>query len=135
MAWYWILTLMFLLAWLMQNCIHELSHLVVGWRVCGDKPTGFYPYPHFYEGKFYFARYEAWLGEKDHYLKHIAPFYAAVIWVWFVGINYLIFNHVGLYVLPFAVCGSVDAVWWVLGALSKNPENDYNRWKRLKFTH
>lgn len=133
MSWYWVMAIMFPIAWLVQNCLHELSHLVVGYKVCGDKPIGFYPYPHFYEGRFYFARSEAWVC-KDHYLKHVAPFYAAIIWVWLTAVvGLLVPEGVDLYIIPFAVCGLVDAGWWLFGTFSKNQETDYNRWKRLKY--
>ena len=126
---WWILALV-PVAWLVQNCLHELSHLVTAWVVYGRKPLGFFPYPHKHNGKFYFARCRYEQGPETLAPQceiHIAPLTWGAAWF---AVNLALVLMGLLWALPFAVCGLVDALWFVRGYFwSKNPWNDGQRWR------
>ncbi len=103
-------------AWFVQNCIHESSHLLMGWWVEGRKPLGFWPYPHRYKGRWYFARYQS---GKPKYVdifighRHIAPFFYAWIWM-LIGILVMNFmpGELKIFCLPFIIAGLGDALFF-----------------------
>jgi hypothetical protein len=119
MVWnYWVLAFI-PVAWFLQNCIHEFSHLLVGWKLEGRKPLGFWPYPHRYKGRLYFARYE--LEEIPRIdlevisLRYSAPFYAGLTWMAICLFASLLFpDNLKLFCAPFVLAGLVDALffWW-----------------------
>lgn len=105
------------IAWFVQNCIHELSHLIVGWFREGMKPLGFYPYPHRHNGTTYFARYRCTNSTRhdEKGYRHIAPFYFGLAWALITLIVFCFLSKdYRIFVLPFTVCGLVDAgfFWW-----------------------
>lgn len=129
MEWTWWMLVLILPAWFVQNCIHEGSHLLTGWLVNGLKPGGFYPYPHFSDGKFYFARCILWGFPKTFQYKAylIAPMYAALIWAAIWAIVFLL--TWSLWCLPMIATGLVDALWWWRGYFFGRPSCDGKLWR------
>ena len=114
MEWSWLILLLIPIAWIVQNTIHEASHLLVGWWREGRKPIALIPYPHKYNGLFYFARYTCSAGSKKdpEDLTDIAPFWAGFIWLDLQAC--LMYLTDSFWPLPFAVAGLIDALffWW-----------------------
>lgn len=52
---WWLILLALIPIFLVQNVIHEISHAIPVW-IRGGTLTLLKPYPHYHEGKFYFAR-------------------------------------------------------------------------------
>lgn len=102
-------------AWFVQNCIHEFSHLLVSRISEGREMLGFWPYPHYYEGRFYFARCNS--GEpicRDFYgSRYIAPFYFGLLWAT-IGIITMTFiaEDLKIFCLPFILAGLIDALFF-----------------------
>ena len=122
--------LMFIPAWLLQNTVHEASHLFFAWR-SGRKPLGLYPYPHTHKGRFYFARC-AW--EKGPPLEPKSMIMAApvvgvlVVQMLVLGTLTIVPKEQWIWMLPFAICALVDALWWVQGLVIGTPHSDAQRW-------
>jgi hypothetical protein len=137
MEWNWWVLAAVLPAWFLQLCIHELSHLLVGWFHEGKKPEGFYPYPHKHEGRFYFARYAAGPSKfpdsfyvMNHLPRHIAPFVAGVL---VLAISLVVFFLLSpawrVWVLPTAAMGLGDALWFWRGYFWGSKRTDGMRWR------
>jgi len=122
--------LMFLPAWLFQNTVHEAGHLFFAWRA-GRKPLGLWPYPHVHEKRFYFARC-AWssgppLSPKSDIMA--APIYGVMVVEILVGIALIVVPYeYWLWILPFALCAVIDALWWVRGLFFGSRRCDAQRW-------
>ncbi len=104
-------------AWFLQNCIHEFSHLLVGWIVEGRKPLGFWPYPHFYKGRFYFARYRSQdltqIDLKAIGVRYSAPFYAGLLWMAICLFSSLFMSEeLKIFCMPFVLAGLVDSLFF-----------------------
>jgi len=149
--------ILIIVAWLFENVLHEASHLLCA-TLKGLKARALYPLPHWvsYEdaedglfgyrlwrpwelwkkpwdnAKWFFARCVYDAPEKPwsrHAAIHIAPF------VW--GITLFISTMIGstmvgfrtLYLLPFALVGLIDALWWVRGYFYGSEGCDGQRWK------
>ena len=115
---WWVLTLI-PVAWLLQNCVHEGSHLIVALLTQGRKPTGFYPYPHMHAGRFHFARFtcgvQRW-GNISFAPTLIAPFFAGILMlITMLGIKPLFAPEHQIFLAPFGVAGFIDAAWWLRG--------------------
>ena len=119
-------------AWLLQNTIHEASHLFSAWFFFDRKGEGLWPYPHKYNGRFYFARC-AWGG---------GPFaampgnvvWAAPLWgssmVLIVAVSLLWAVPGGRWVfVPFIACSLFDIGFWVRGYFWGSRQCDGKRWK------
>lgn len=139
MTWSWWVLLCVPVAWLVQNCLHELSHLLVG-LFQGLKPSGYYPYPHKHEGRFYFSRYSFDYSSlkpyqldgfiRPHNPRHIAPFFAGMLWSGvFVGLMFLVPVTYRIFLLPFAVFGLIDALWFWRGFFWGGEFCDGKRWR------
>lgn len=125
-------------AWFMQNIFHQVSYLWVA-RYLGYRPTGLYPYPHWHEGKFYFARC-SWTGECKYQGmsaedKHCPIWYAPFSWakisilVWVFFILIAIANNLNTVIMDsFLVCAIVDATWWIRGLYYGSNDCDAKRW-------
>lgn len=111
----WLLALIALLpAWILQNALHESSHLLVGWIVEGRKPTGLYFWPHTHYGQFYFSRYTSGVATKSGSPtpRFIAPFWAATGWAALsLSLGFVI--HVLFF--AFTLAALVDALWFWRG--------------------
>lgn len=134
MTWNWWVLLVLPFAWFVQNCLHEGSHALAGWAQEGIKTVGFYPWPHMYQGHFYFARYlyEAPKApEPPHRFRFIAPLVTALTLM--ATLVVLMFTVVPLqhriWLVPSAACGLGDALWWLESYLWGNPQRDGQLWK------
>jgi hypothetical protein len=116
--------LLFPVAWFLQNCIHEGSHLLVGWLVEGRVPAKFIPWPTKRHGKLYFAYYENGHATKDGSPKYrfAAPLAAAWL-VMSISISFLALTSNPLF-MPFFVCASIDYCVWCYGYLLNRPGTD-----------
>lgn len=115
MIWSWLFFASLLAAWFIQNCLHELSHLIFAWLFEGLKPKGFWPYPHFYKGRFFFARYKTRKIETVNKGRHIAPFWSGLVFVWaFSVVVFFADNETKIYYLAFVITNTIDALffWW-----------------------
>lgn len=121
---------MILIAWFIQNVIHEASHLLVGKIVEGRKPLKLIPFPHRYEGRFYFARYLSGpatkIGSAKH--RHIAPLFAGVFMV-FVGVCLTV--SFGFLFIPFIISPAIDCFVWYWGYFKNSLGTDGYRYKQL----
>ena len=156
MSWILIVVLI-LVAWLVENVMHEVSHLFMA-KIKGCVPLGLYPFPHWisYEdmedgrwgyrwwrpwelwrkpwpgAKWYFAR-SLWKQPVKAWPPHTIIFISPVIW----GLTLLVSTMVGsavvrfhtLYLLPFAVVGLIDTLWWIRGYFWGSTDCDGKRWK------
>jgi len=135
MDWSWWVLLAIPAAWFIQNCVHETSHLIVGYIHEGRKPLGMYPYPHKHNNKWYFARCRmgpATIKRSGPYLpRYIAPFYAGLI---VSSISFLIMSFLPqlhkIFALPSAICGLVDAFWFWRGYIWGPDRTDGRKWKK-----
>jgi len=104
--------------------LHELSHAVATWAT-GGRVTEFRPWPHRFDGRWYFGRMMREGG--DDYTVAVAPavkanslvfVYALAAWVW----------------APLACLAAwelVDFAWWWRGWLWK-PDSDGGKARRLR---
>jgi hypothetical protein len=135
MEWTWWCLVLLPPAWFLQLTIHELSHLLVGLVHEGLKPSGFYPYPHVHEGKFYFARYSYYTPEitirvGPHKPRHIAPFFGGLLVLLVSAAAFFLLSPSGRpWTLPFAACGLGDMLWFWRGYFWGKPGNDGQRWR------
>jgi hypothetical protein len=134
MDWNWWAFAVVPVAWFLQNCVHELSHLLVGLVWEGRKPMGFYPYPHKHNGKWYFARYQSGAATKpgrSHRPCLIAPFFGGLIWsaLWTALLLFVASPSWRIFLLPAAITGLVDAGWWWRGYFWGRPTTDGKRWR------
>jgi len=116
MVWSWWFLAILPGAWFLQNCLHELSHLIYALFYEGHKPIGFWPYPHTHNGRFYFARYKIHTdGKPADRLRHIVPFWQGVFCVISLFImSTLVKEENRIFILPFIITNFVDALffWW-----------------------
>ena len=119
-----ILALLFLVAWFLQNVVHESSHLLAGWLVEGRKPTKMIVWPTIRKGKLYFAYYECGKATKSGSPKwrFIAPLLSS--WILMSIFVSIILLTGSIYVLPFFICSSVDYCVWGFGYTFKRPGTD-----------
>jgi len=118
----------------MQLVMHEGAHLLAAWLDQGLKPIGFYPYPHWYKGKFYFARYKVEdpvEPEEKYNTRHLAPVPLAIIhsvilagllgtfWCWWGA----------TIIVPFLIMAQGDIAWWIRGYFWGTPTCDGKRWR------
>jgi hypothetical protein len=130
-----VLILLSIAAWFLQNVIHEASHLLFAYIYEGRRPIKLIPWPHKHNNKSYFARCVYGPPANDYvvaylsHIKHIAPFYAGLIWAAIAGILYTL---LGIYTLPFIVAGLGDAgfFWWTY--IWGSEETDGKRFRRHK---
>jgi hypothetical protein len=104
---------------------HEASHVVAA-KLKGGRVLVFKPWPHFYNGKFYFGRTQtAWLKKPDR-LTHIIPLYKNLLLL-------PLFGGLAFAWLPFlAIAGwlVVDSIWWLMGGMM-GPK--YDAWKYFNY--
>jgi len=120
------------IAWLFQNTVHEVSHLFFALRRHNRTPLGLWPYPHRYNGRFYFARC-AWDGgpiEGKRDIVWVAPLVGAAL----VGVLAALAvlaqpQSVANGALAFTVCAMIDAIWWFRGYLWGSRSSDGKRWR------
>lgn len=139
MIW-WLFVIIFLVSWFIQNCIHELAHLVAGAFYEGRMPLVFNPWPHVYRGRFHFARYQAGYARyktDKPWAFYIAPFWFGLFWglVWGKASFLSLLagdNNWAFYYFPPAFCGTVDALffWWTY--LFGSTESDGKQYRRLR---
>lgn len=126
-----------ILSWFIQNCIHELSHLAAAWLIDERLPYGFYPYPHKYKEKFYFARYRVWPGPtKLSKWVHIAPCIAAGVetFIILILLGLLSFPWWSIFLFPLLIAAQVDAIWFWRGYFWGSKNCDGKQWKRARET-
>jgi hypothetical protein len=125
MNWY-LLAGLFIVAWFMQNVLHEVSHLMLGWIVEGRKPTKMIPWPHKFGGKFYFSHYECGPATKllgSPAWRHAAP----LLMVCSEMTACLVLakaTEQHIWFLPWAVAAIVDALVWSWGFVMQRPGTD-----------
>jgi hypothetical protein len=135
-AWNWWVLAVIPLAWFLQNCVHELSHLAVGWVVEGRKPVLFKPYPHRFADRWFFARCESGIpsNTRNPALRHIAPYFAGILVVIFwMGINPLVPKPYVIFLVPFILAGLVDATFFSWTTIWGSPWSDGQRFKQSLF--
>ena len=138
MEWpHWSVYVVLVVAWLWQNAVHELSHLIAAWKYHRCKPLGLYPYPHIYKGRFYFARYKCEPFKlPGHPGIHMAPLYGTVVQCFLVSCVALfleVFLEIeGLegYTVAVVLCPVVDSLWWLGGFYRGSSISDGQRFKR-----
>lgn len=131
--WNWWVLAAVIPAWLIQNILHESSHLLVGWVHQGLKPLGMWPYPHVHNGRFYFARYRCEppsAPDPPRTPRHAAPMFAGALTAACCVVA-LVFAPVSAriwLVLP-AVTGLVDFLWFWRGFFWGTRRCDGKRWR------
>jgi hypothetical protein len=134
MNWYLLVSLV-VVAWFWQTLAHELSHLIVGWFVEGRKPKVLIPWPHKFQGRFYFARYKNGSATKtgSASLRHMAPIFWAAIQITIVY-TLLLFVPISVFVYlsPFVFCPLIDVLFWSFGYIFNRPYTD--GWQLKKIT-
>lgn len=146
---YLLLIPLLIFAWLLQNIIHEFSHLSVGYITEKLKPKGFYPLPHWLNletdewrlwrpwelqkkpwknAKFYFARYRTNKRSTKKYIC-IAPFIADKVIILSIILVFLIKFKVVVWLLPFMLTSGIDAVWFWRGYFWGSSTCDGKRWR------
>ena len=114
--------------WFVQNCVHESSHLLFGWLIEGRKPLEFKPWPHRFEGRFYFARCVMGEATKDGWVvyRHAAPPTVNSIYMCLMGLCILIHAVFGV----FAFCALIDTLFWFYGYLWGSELSDGKRFRK-----
>ncbi len=145
MIWTWYVLCVLPVAWFLQLCVHEASHLFAGWYFEGLTPTGFYPYPHKHEGRWYFARYtmgpprvpgwdvEAWGEYQSPFpnVRHIAPVWgASIVLLGSVLAVLLVEPDRSVWCLPTLVCSIVDIFFFWYSYFFGSEQSDGKRWRK-----
>lgn len=139
---YWPCAATLLAGWIWQNCVHELSHLIAVWRYEKKLPTGFYPYPHIRNGKFYFARFSCEPFESPgHPRVHSAPLLGAGIQLLLVQVSSILvvlagpesFQTMWSYMkVILTVIPLVDIAWWFRSYYWGRAGSDGQRFRRAR---
>ncbi len=133
MIWTWYILLFIPIAWFLQNCIHEASHLFFAWMDEGRKPTGFYPYPHKHRGIFYFARYTTGPATRTTIskFKHIAPFISGIsLFLVCLGCVFGMPAPTKIYFLLFGATNLIDALFFWYTYLWGSKYSDGQKFKK-----
>ena len=114
---YW-LFLTIPLAWILQNIIHELSHLLVGKIIEGRRMKKLIFWPHKYEGRLYFARYESGYATKkaSEKARHLAPaLTASILSFLYACIIAMLSPILKIVIAPFFIACLIDIIIWFKG--------------------
>ena len=115
-------------AWFVQNCVHESSHLLFGWLEEGRKPLEFKPWPHMYEGRFHFAR--CLMGEATKEggscMRHAAPILVNIPYTLLM----LALTLLHFVFAVFVLCAWVDSLFWVYGYFWGSEFSDGKRFRK-----
>jgi hypothetical protein len=135
------MVIVLVIAWFVQNCLHEASHLIMAWKVERRHPISFKPYPH-YEKRirkwvFSFCEYGSPLfNSKEEYEIYSAPLWMNT-WstdVCFLAIIILAIFNVGreweLYVLLFIWCSAIDSLVWLWTFWWGSPTSDGQQYRK-----
>lgn len=127
MTYLWLL-LVVPVAWFIQNCIHEGSHLFFGWLIEGRKPLEFKPWPHMYERRFYFARCTGGPATKDGFphIRHAGPI--LVNGPYMMLTSGLMILHIAFGILT--LCALVDTLFWLYGFFWGSEFSDGKRFRK-----
>jgi hypothetical protein len=130
---FWLMfSAVFLVAWFLQNIIHEGSHLLAGWIFEGRKPLKMIPWPSIRGGKFYFAYYKCGPRTKEGSAqwRHIAPLFTS----WILSPLFLILLVItkNPYFIPFLICSVGNQVNWMWGLIFNRPRTDGFRFLQEK---
>lgn len=115
--------------WLVQNVIHESSHLIAAKLITKTKILSFKPYPHKQDKRWVFASCEYKILEKDKDLSliHIAPLITDNILLFFAGIFYLIFENI--YFIPFIITSFIDFLFFWYTYFWGTKYSDGQKWR------
>lgn len=134
MEWSWYILLLIPIAWLVQNVLHELSHLIAAYISFNASPKIFKPYPHMYNGRFYFARTEFKYDYKDFRdaiidpsTVDIAPFISGIFWAGLLTLLSLGFNTLCL--LSFIACNIIDSLFFWYTYIWGSFKSDGKKWR------
>lgn len=139
MNWYLFIGLA-LVAWFCQNVTHELSHLWSGWLWEGRRPKKLIPWPHMYEKRFYWARYDSGPPSKNGTPRHrySAPLrWACVQFCVSISLFCVLIirqDDGWAYFLPFLLAPLIDSSVWMWGYLLNRPGTDgalWEKWRRI----
>jgi hypothetical protein len=139
MEWTWWILLLIIPSWFLRNCYHELSHLIVGRLHEKRDIKGFWPWPHCFNGRFYFSRYRLGWPKKglslkalnsNHWPRHIAPFYADLLLLVALGAAMILSSPVARpWFLPPMGAAVIDAFWFWRGYFWGSEGCDGKRWR------
>lgn len=135
--WPWLIGVT-LVSWLVQNALHEGSHVLMGYLIEGRKPEVFRPFPGYLHGRFVFAYYQMGRAEKTGSAapRHLAPFVAGILWAltWagLGGAQIAAERPWGVLLFVPAVCGLIDALFWGWGYLWGSKDCDGKRYREIR---
>jgi hypothetical protein len=142
MEWNWWVLLVALIAWFVQNCIHEGAHVLAGGVIYGATKPRIYPWPHKFNGRWYYARYsfklskwaQAFSNEPDLRSSiHFAPVGAAVIPIVLSIVVFLFLpDAYSILALPFMIAPVIDVAVWEWGYHYGSEGCDGKRYKLMK---
>lgn len=135
MEWYWYIILVVVL-YLLQNTIHEGSHLLTAWITEGRRPLAFWPFVHRYKKRWYFARCVWGYATKPNAsakYKYFSPVVAGnitlFVWVCMLpgrGVDTKLF-WLALFGASFAL---FDVLFWIYGYVWGTEQSDGKRYRK-----
>lgn len=138
MQWDWKILSIVIPVCFFEVVIHEAAHLLVGRIHEKRKPTGFFPYPHFYKNTFYLARYTSALGKFDliyyyrfnHLPRHIAPVFAGLL-IFIISQLLMVVSPTAwnLWFVPNSVFGLMESLIFAWGYFFGSKRTDGKRWR------
>jgi len=131
--WSWMVLAVVPLAILLQNLLHELSHVFVGMRREGREPKELVIWPHRFNDKWYWARtlHGPPRRRDPSRLMHLAPVWQSLFVCLVTGILFLILPPAQkIFVLPSfgAAAATIIYFWWCY-FFTKNPYTDGYRYR------
>jgi hypothetical protein len=138
---FWII---FIIAWIIQISLHELSHLILGSLLEDREIRAFKPYPHFCKGHFRFGAYYFGPARKKSdkpWEVHRAPFWMGLIW----ALTFSLITSVDVvdgivrgssqewkYFAPMITCGVGDVLFFYWGYFCGTKDSDGKKYRFLK---
>lgn len=121
-------------AWVVQNVIHEGSHLFIAAVRYGLKPKALVPVPHKHAGRWYFARCEFEPTAEPIPGVWVAPVQFALVWIVVLSVLSVVLVFTGnsaiIWIIPFALAAYIDIIFWLRGKRWGSKLCDGKRWKR-----
>lgn len=121
-----VILLIFIIGLFVQFSLHEISHIIFGHIFEGRKPKKIWPYPHRFNGKFYFARYEMYEATKvgNEHMVPISPLISGLVYYIITMLILFIIREKNIYLFSFAAFNAADCLFFWYTVFFGSKESD-----------
>jgi hypothetical protein len=130
--------IIFAIGLFLQFWLHEISHIIFGHIFEGRNPVKIWPYPHVYEDRFYFARYE--MAEQTRggmeYMTCIAPLVSGLFYYTLSFLVLWLIKEKNFYLFSFVFFNACDCLFFWYTVFFGSQQSDGKKflyfWNRRK---